>query len=181
MLKVIDDIFDKESLNQIHGLFTAHSHSAVWTTNGGLFPEYINQNPGCVLVHMLGKIYVDEIVKYFIDEKIFTRAPSFADGFLYIGYPGSSLAWHKDGHNDFGGTRTAISVYLNKEWKDHWGGWFSYKDNNEIKSIIPKYNRAVVMYDDYDHCTTVIANEADRRFSFQLFFEKDALNFNYGK
>lgn len=59
----------------------------------------------------------------------------------YIGTRLSYIPWH----NDFAWDES-VTIYLNEEWPDDWGGMFLYKEDvndNKITGYQPKFNTAI--------------------------------------
>jgi Rps23 Pro-64 3,4-dihydroxylase Tpa1-like proline 4-hydroxylase len=40
---------------------------------------------------------------------------------------------------------------MNQNWDDDWGGYFAYKDNNEIKCIKPEFNKLTYIEPPIQH------------------------------
>lgn len=176
LVQTIDNFLDKDSLDEVNRYFLEQQHTPCWINNHNFFPNQLNKNRGTILVTMIPGSYNSMLIDYFLEKKIFKRQPKFFDALLYVGLSGSSIYWHKDGRSDqHQEKRSAASIYLTESWQDDWGGWFLYKDSEDIKAIKPEYNRAVILYDDVEHCTTVISNESIPRKSLQLFFDTEVL------
>ena len=81
--------------------------------------------------------------------------PYFTGGGLNVSYLGGHLDVHVDGnYHDASGMnrRVNILIYLNKGWKESYGGHFGIYDNKGIKlvkSIEPTHNRCVI-FDTHD-------------------------------
>ena len=176
LVKTIDNFLDEGSLKEVNRYFLEQQHTPCWINNHNFFPNKLNKNKGTILVTMIPASFNNTLIDYFIDQKIFKRQPTFFDALLYIGLSGSSIYWHKDGQSDqHSGKRSAASIYLTEDWQDEWGGWFLYKNQGEVNAIKPEYNRAVILFKDVEHCTTVISNESLPRKSLQLFFNTEVL------
>jgi Rps23 Pro-64 3,4-dihydroxylase Tpa1-like proline 4-hydroxylase len=79
----------------------------------------------------------------------------------------SYIPWHSDGHR-----KHAITVYLNEDWDEDWGGVFLYKDANteQIKGYAPQFNTAIKHDGGIEHATTMITTDAAcLRVTLQLF------------
>lgn len=92
---------------------------------------------------------------------------------FYIWTNSSYIPWHDDGLYSAG-----LTIYLNTEWDLNWGGLFLYKEeNNEIKSVAPQKNRAVLQEGGVPHSVTMTTSSASYRYTLQLFFKhKDKSN-----
>jgi len=75
-----------------------------------------------------------------IKDNLYSRLPNARNMTVQIQkYPTDAvLAEHRDS------AMSACTIFLNKEWKEEWGGHFMWMDeeDNEYK-VTPKYNRAV--------------------------------------
>ena len=92
----------------------------------------------------------------------------------------SYIPWHNDRTYD-----GAITIYMNKEWKPDFGGYFMYAENSNdvikhnddyievrnIKAIIPKKNLAVLQTEQTHHCTTPVNFFGDLRVTIQTFLK----------
>lgn len=77
----------------------------------------------------------------------------------------SYIPWHNDSNS-----KQTITIYLNDNWDEDWGGLFLYKDNGEIKGISPKPNRCVKNTGDLMHTVTpVYLNAPGCRVTVQIF------------
>jgi len=86
-------------------------------------------------------------------------------GCMWYGWiRGSYIPWHGDSHVKFGAT-----IYLNEYWDDDWGGYFAYKDNNEIKCIKPEYNKMVFIEPPIQHTVFNTSSVAPIRETIQIF------------
>jgi len=74
------------------------------------------------------------------------------------------LDWHTDANYN-----SALTIYLNEVWKPHWGGYLLYKEDKDIKGIIPECNLAVLQPGGIPHCVTTINMGSDIRVSLQAF------------
>lgn len=66
-----------------------------------------------------------------------------------------------------------LILYLSQNWKYDWGGILNISKNEEVVSIVPKYNRAVIIWHkDFrlQHCVSHIADYAlEPRYSLTTF------------
>ena len=77
------------------------------------------------------------------------------------------IPWHLDDHCEH-----ALTIYLNDDWKENWGGIFLYKKDNEITGIIPQKNLGILLEAGTDHCVTTTNINAEDRISLQFFLTK---------
>ena len=76
----------------------------------------------------------------------------------------SFLDWHTDSaYSD------ALTIYINKEWKPEWGGYFLYGPQSNFSGVIPKENLAVLQPSGIPQCVTPISTDTHPRISLQMF------------
>jgi len=86
---------------------------------------------------------------------------------IHLWPPLSYLPWHHDNY-----VTNAITLFLNDEWKDDWGGYFMYEDlddNKTIKCLKPKRKLAVLQGKGLNHSVSTINIGADWRLTMQIF------------
>jgi len=81
--------------------------------------------------------------------------------------PGSYIPWHNDSNYSAG-----LTVYLNDDWNYKNGGLFLYKDDEDIKTIVPQKNKGVLQIGGVPHSTTIISKDSEPRKTLQIFFDK---------
>jgi Rps23 Pro-64 3,4-dihydroxylase Tpa1-like proline 4-hydroxylase len=83
----------------------------------------------------------------------------------------SYITWHND--QAFVG---GVTIYLNRQWEQDFGGFFLYKDSreaHELKGLIPKRNFALLQSGGIEHCTTPVNFNGDLRITIQAFVKQD--------
>jgi Rps23 Pro-64 3,4-dihydroxylase Tpa1-like proline 4-hydroxylase len=85
--------------------------------------------------------------------------------FYYVWHNLSYIPFHKDDH-----AVIASTIYLNEDWHEDYGGLFLYKTNDEIRAIVPEFNKCIVNKNNVAHATTLITTNAPYRETLQLFF-----------
>jgi len=80
----------------------------------------------------------------------------------------SYIDWHKDSH-----CIAALTLYINETWKDFWGGYLIYEENDELKAIKPEKNLAIIQKTPLNHSVSVVNIGADYRVSLQMFLHKE--------
>jgi hypothetical protein len=78
--------------------------------------------------------------------------------------PGSYITWHQDYTWKFG-----MTVHLNEYWDENFGGYFAYKEQEEIKCAKPEFNQGSYILTPLDHCVFQTAPDAPPRTTIQLF------------
>lgn len=135
---VLDPEYCRELFRESVDLFT--NGERVWSSNyfwqGPLtkdtFPWYIRDidevNSKKILEQLYAKGIIDDINKEY-------------SVMNYIGTRLSYIPWHNDFTWD-----ESVTIYLNEEWPDDWGGMFLYKqkpEDNKVFGYQPKFNTAV--------------------------------------
>jgi Rps23 Pro-64 3,4-dihydroxylase Tpa1-like proline 4-hydroxylase len=87
---------------------------------------------------------------------------------LHLFPPLSYITWHDDTH-----VKAALTVYLNEEWNEDWGGYLMYKEENEVKAIKPEKNLGVLQQNGVEHCVSCVNIGANYRISLQFFLDKE--------
>jgi hypothetical protein len=78
--------------------------------------------------------------------------------------PSSYITWHQDQSWKFG-----MTIHLNEYWDENFGGYFAYKDKEEIKCLKPEFNCANYIVTPLDHCVFETTPDAPPRTTIQLF------------
>ena len=86
---------------------------------------------------------------------------------FYKWEPGCYIPWHQDSNHSAG-----LTIYLNDDWSYENGGLFLYEENNDIKTIIPQKNKAVLQVGGVPHSTTIVSKYSKPRKTIQIFFDK---------
>lgn len=172
MIKVYDNFFDEEYFNFIsdYSLKLFHDGDTKFFSNHTRWERQLVKDSSVVLLHTPNREFEDEIIKRVVEitgqeNKTFTGA---AFNFFM---EGSYIPWHFDG-----GYRTATTVFLNREWDPDWQGFFMYREDEEIKAVLPAPNRAVHVNHikgNISHCTTPVIKSSYLRATLQIFEEWD--------
>ena len=87
-------------------------------------------------------------------------------------YQLSSGDYYRSHCDDYAGD-IGLILYLNKNWKYDWGGLLEILEDDEIKTIVPKYNRAVIIWHEkfkLHHCVSSVADfSQEPRYSITSF------------
>ena len=150
-----DNLFNLVSLsNEIYtsGEYVLRTNAS-WTSEilGNSFP-IINY-----------KIEDTEILEM-LQNKLTTYKIKSASFFYFTEH--SFIPWHNDaGHG------AALTIYLSSHDENN-GGYFLYKEEDELRAIAPKLNRAVLQENSVRHATTAVHSRANLRKTLQIFYEK---------
>lgn len=136
--------------------------------------------------------FKQRLFKYLLEEKtVLKKTPKQFFTHLHHSGPLESYPWHTDVHSEyhdpdytgdnFDGTM-GITIYLNKNWDQDWGGYFLYKDSKDATSggfVQPVYNRAVFNNGKEYHAVSGTGLRCDVRLSIQIFVSMSAVNDEY--
>lgn len=150
-----DDVFKLASLSS--KIYTSGDYvlrtNASWTSDilGNSFP-IINY-----------KIEDEDILEML--QKTFTRYEIKSASFFYF-TEHSFIPWHSDA-----GHAAAMTIYLSSPDEND-GGYFLYKEEENIRAIAPKINRAILQENSVRHATTAVHSRANLRKTVQIFYKK---------
>jgi hypothetical protein len=82
---------------------------------------------------------------------------------IHIMQEGCYINNHTDNH-----VKYAFTIYLNDNWEDNDGGIFQYEVEDEVYSIVPKYNKMVIIKDNVHRVTKITKNI--KRITIQGFY-----------
>ena len=129
------------------------------------------------------KTYDSQLKKIYSEYKKTVQSPNDFNCMLHYAGPGCSIDWHTDAptkDDTTGNSKTSgITVFMNKEWKDSWGGQFMYKNNFSDwggKFIEPVYNMAIMNTGLEPHGVAPVSYGASPRLTFQIFLDRDCIN-----
>jgi Rps23 Pro-64 3,4-dihydroxylase Tpa1-like proline 4-hydroxylase len=121
---------------------------------------------------VLVRTYNDLVKKAVLDQLLKEKVIEHQE-FVVMNYVWSKLGyipWHNDESHE-----TAVTVYLNDNWNENWGGIYLYRDSETggIGGYTPKFNSAVRNDANTWHSTTIISSDAEiPRITLQLFSSK---------
>lgn len=157
---VIDNFLDAEIADLLASSFPGIDDVAWWMYDNPLEKKYafdrVNSlGPSFVKVfeYFNSSDFVDQIQKLSGLQSL-VADPSLRGGGLHMIGRGGKLDIHEDFniHKDLKALRKLnLILYLNKEWKDEWGGHLEIWNSSMTKlhrSILPVHNRAVIFRTD---------------------------------
>ena len=171
MINVYKNFLSKETIEKLDNKIENILHNSNpdvpnFTTSLTSWPDNLKKSSTPIIRYVLNENDTDlfKTLKKEIENKI----SYYIDGIvIHISPKLSYIPWHNDGH-----VNAALTIYLNKEWDINWGGYFLYKENDEIKAIVPDFNLALLQQggaDGISHCVTTTNIDADLRITLQLF------------
>ncbi len=150
-----------------------NSNELAFKTNN-LWDNEIVMDSKPILIHTLDNSHnlYNKLKSYIINNSELSNNLELTNSHLsdlnfYFYTPGAHIPWHND-INHVGG----ITIYLNKEWKDNWGGALLYKHNDSKMidgGIYPKQNRAIIITNNIAHTVIPTTCSSDIRISIQCF------------
>lgn len=108
-----------------------------------------------------------ELIEELLEKNVFPSPPKLMIAYIHLFSRGSFIPWHTDDQHKYTGT-----IYLNKSWDANLGGLFLYKDNEELKGLMPTYNMGAFFTPPLWHTTTLTAINAPFRESLQIFVKE---------
>lgn len=172
-IKIFDNFFTEECLDKINkklDLFVGKEKikSALFSLNLWNWEEELIQGSFPILRHSLVE-EDDEILRSIrgeVQKKIDLKVGGVV---IHFFTKMSYIPWHSDA--GYGG---ALTIYMNRKWDPNWGGFLLYREGDEIKAIIPEYNKAVYQKGGVPHCVTPVNMSAgEMRMSIQVFLQKE--------
>ena len=165
LLRTVDDFLDDELYNTcvLYSIETLNSGELNLKTNHSWDYGVVKDSP-IVLIH---KLTPENELYMRINESIQNNIGIYNVKLIQFYYwlPGSHIPWHDDtNHNG------AITIYLNKNWSEDWGGIFLFKDENNINGIYPKSNMALHLTSGIQHAVCPTTKSSDIRFTIQVFY-----------
>lgn len=153
-MKLVKDFLDNHSLYMCNVDLTDKRATAEWTSNRNVWGEHL-------LVGLKGDVSataVDPIINQKIKDGIIKHFPELCDKDTEIRSQyfqwehGSGISTHHDHLFKF-----VATLYLNKEWKDDYGGIFMWRDaNNQLHAQCPEYNAIIMDTDTSPHLVTPV-------------------------
>jgi len=137
----------------------------VWKSNFA-WGENVRKSSAPVLINQLD---TDKNIHDFFRNKYDNLFPELKNKeikiFYYIWPRLSYIPFHSDKNHFF-----ASTIYLNEDWHEDYGGLFLFKEENEIKAIVPKFNLALMNPNHIRHGTSLTTIDAPYRETIQIFF-----------
>ena len=181
-MKIIENFFNEETLNLIQECYLSNFEKGDWI-HGYSFYEKKGVKQNLEIMVLKTEQLDDAVVQFLLDAKIIKQTPKDFNCMLHYAGPGCSIDWHTDAptkDDTTGNSKTSgITVFMNKEWKDSWGGQFMYKNNFSDwggKFIEPVYNMAIMNTGLEPHGVAPVSYGASPRLTFQIFLDRDCIN-----
>lgn len=171
LIKVTDDTFTKSEYETIISTMTEMVDNNVSTPSTKHWPqELVNEAGGYSDVYA---VYQDEILKILADKCMSVIGSSsnyeLYSAMYYEGHGQSGLNWHTDRAYS-----ASASFYLNDDWDDNYGGYFSFRmeGGDKLATILrPDLGIAVFQKGKINHAVTQTRHDAPMRKSLQVFIK----------
>ena len=165
-IKLFENFLDLNFIKYLKDKLYNNINEPVWSSNIG-WEIHMKKSSAEILTYRLNQ---DKYIYDYIKNKYDTIFPELKDKEIKISYfiysRLSYLPFHNDTSHFF-----ASTIYLNETWDEDNGGLFLYKENNEIKAIVPKFNLALTNNNNIVHGTSLTTMGAPYRESLQIFFD----------
>ncbi len=183
-MKIIEKFFNEKTLELIQKCYLDNFDKGDWIHGYSFYKKARKgAKQGLEIMVLKTEQLDDVIIQYLLDKKIIKQRPTDFDCMLHYAGPGCSIDWHIDSptvDDTLGNSQTkGITVFMNKEWKDNWGGQYMYKDDYSDwggKFIQPVYNMAMINTGFEPHAVAPVSYDASPRLTFQIFLDRDSLN-----
>lgn len=164
-MKIFDDVLPPEFIFKIKHDNLNLKDKNVWRSNLS-WPNAIVKSSSLVLIRSLGDEETQHLRNRLLELKAMPNNPDLQVGaMVYLWSPLSHIPWHNDEK-----WKGAATIYLNENWDPDWGGYLMWQENNEIKAVIPQYNRLAVNSGKIPHATTLTTKDAELRETIQIFW-----------
>lgn len=153
--------------HECNRLFTSGEY--VWKTNYS-WPSQIVNASHPVIVRELDQHNTKKVLDFLYDKQIIRDKNFYVMNYMWTKL--SYIPWHDDHH-----VKRAMTLYLNPEWKDDWGGMYLYGNPGapygnvgKFQGFIPKFN-SVVRNDNHTlhHVTPISLDVPVPRCTLQFF------------
>jgi Rps23 Pro-64 3,4-dihydroxylase Tpa1-like proline 4-hydroxylase len=166
-MQIKDNFLEKVIIEKINLYIDENLKKNVWYSNLS-WDEDVRKTSA--QVSCLSLLNNQELTYYF--KKIYTEIfPDLKNKTLvtlsiYFWHKFSFIPFHKDSNSFLSST-----IYLNNFWEKDFGGLFLYEEEDEIKTILPKYNRCIINNNKISHATSMTTLDAPHRKTIQIFFK----------
>jgi Rps23 Pro-64 3,4-dihydroxylase Tpa1-like proline 4-hydroxylase len=161
-----NDFLEKQLIIDLKNIIRQRVNDFNWKTNLSWGQNIVKSSSQVSSFNLINeKKFYDEILNYYKD---YLKNKNINPGIMYYIWNNLSyIPFHKDEHSVI-----ASTIYLNDNWHEDYGGLFLYKTKNEIKAIVPEFNKCIINTNNIAHATTLITMNAPYRETLQLFFTK---------
>ena len=165
MIKVVENTFSVPTLEKLKA-FTRDGRQPSITNFFG-WKINVTGMSNAIFKFDLTEDLKELVAKELIAKNILPSAPKEWNVAVQLCSRMACIPWHDDSKWVFSAT-----VYLNNEWDPEWGGYFTYEDGNEIKSIIPSHNKSVSFKTPLRHSVLLTSINSPLREALQIFVKE---------
>lgn len=171
--KIIDQYLTPELAHRCKDELNSFKDKYVWIVNKFKWGVELFDSHGCYYIANAGPKIRDDIITD-IKHNHGVELPQDCAIMYYCALNDSDINWHIDYQYDW-----AVSIYLNSEWEESWGGMFEYHTddkltpNSDIHRVLPIFNRGLEQRGQVEHRVTKITEGANIRESIQIFVPRD--------
>jgi Rps23 Pro-64 3,4-dihydroxylase Tpa1-like proline 4-hydroxylase len=166
-IKIYENFLELDFIKILKTKIRSELTNSVWKSSIS-WGEGVRKSSAPVLIYFLDK---DKYIYDYFRNKYDNKFPELKNTEIKIMY----YIWPRLSfipfHADFGHV-FASTIYLNEDWHEDYGGLFLYKEKNEIKAIVPKFNLALTNSENTIHGTSLTTTDAPFRETIQIFFNK---------
>lgn len=177
MINKKDNYLTEELFNKVWDVVESASKDNKFSTNAFNWESHLVMGSSPVLIYDIASNHpelMQELCRYDVEQ---LGVDMYDDNkevckSIYFWTNGSYIPWHADEVYSW-----ASTLYLNKEYNHDWGGFFLYKDEDEIRGFIPQPNRMIEQSGGVPHSTTDLrhGDQIPYRISLQTFMaDKDS-------
>lgn len=164
-VQIKKNVISKEEAQMIFGhVFGQKEHQRCWSINKHFWDDGIqNKSLGVVSVFVFEgqaqHMIADRFKEYLQPGEVFRAIQYYEWNQL------SQINWHNDSH-----VKAAITIYLNDEWNQDWGGLFCWKEPDALHGqfIIPEFGTAVIARGNPSHHVSLVSPFAPIRKTIQI-------------
>jgi Rps23 Pro-64 3,4-dihydroxylase Tpa1-like proline 4-hydroxylase len=159
-----NNFLEKQLIIDLKNLIRQKVNDFSWKTNLSWGQNIVKSSSQVSSFNLINeKKFYDEILSYY---KVYLKNRKLDPIILYyVWHNLSYIPFHKDEHSVI-----ASTIYLNEDWHEDYGGLFLYKTDDEMRAIVPEFNKCIINKNNVKHATTLIAMNAPYRETIQIFF-----------
>ena len=160
------DFFKKDEIETIFKYIFRREHERSWSIQKHFWQDSLqNKSPGVVAVFNI-KDEVEEMIKNKL-QKYLNPGETVMSVQYYEWNQMSQINWHDDSH-----VYGAVTIYLNENWDNDWGGLFCWKEKKTDTPVgnflFPMFNMAIILRNHIPHHVSLINPYAPVRKTLQI-------------
>lgn len=141
-------------------------HPAVWGKNLDHWGKELISGEHLVFIRSLKPEQRSLVQMILMKKGVITQEQSeFLHVQTHVWTNHSRINWHTDPN-----CHGAATIFLNRQWKEQWGGRLIWKTEEGEDFCYPEFNQMAVLETPLKHCTSNVRAQADFRHTIQLFW-----------